>query len=155
MCIRDSDDWAIEWGYKSIHNTRNEHEDALILNKWYKEKAFPNRRLWFLTEINPYDPRAQNEDIGDNAMKASEYGIKNLKLILKSLPEWTKEEGEDFEMLKESYESVVDQFRRYIGHVSKNIGGIYETPKSMDQNLPVYETTPSTLDVYKRQGRER
>jgi hypothetical protein len=143
--IGEYDDWAIEWGYKSIYNTRDENEDALILNKWYKEKAFPNRRLWFLTEINPYDPRAQNEDIGDNAMKASAYGIKNLKLIINSLPEWTKEEGQDFEMLKESYESVVDQFRRYIGHVSKNIGGIYETPKSMDQNLPVYETTPSVL----------
>lgn len=143
--IGEYDDWAIEWGYKSIYNTRDENEDALILNKWYKEKAFPNRRLWFLTEINPYDPRAQNEDIGDNAMKASAYGIKNLKLIINSLPEWTKEEGKDFEMLKESYESVVDQFRRYIGHVSKNIGGIYETPKSMDQNLPVYETTPSVL----------
>ena len=143
--IGEYDDWAIEWGYKSIYNTRDENEDALILNKWYKEKAFPNRRLWFLTEINPYDPRAQNEDIGDDAMKASAYGIKNLKLIINSLPEWTKEEGQDFEMLKESYESVVDQFRRYIGHVSKNIGGIYETPKSMDQNLPVYETTPSVL----------
>ena len=143
--IGEYDDWAIEWGYKSIYNTRDENEDALILNKWYKEKAFPNRRLWFLTEINPYDPRAQNEDIGDDAMKASAYGIKNLKLIINSLPEWTKEEGKDFEMLKESYESVVDQFRRYIGHVSKNIGGIYETPKSMDQNLPVYETTPSVL----------
>lgn len=143
--IGDYDEWAIEWGYKPVFDTKNEKEDAMILNKWYKEKAFPNRRLWFLTEINPYDPRSQNEDIGDNAMKASEYGIKNLKRIIEGLPQWTKEDGKDFAILKEGYESVVDQFRRYLGHVSKNIGGIYETPKSMDQNLPVYEPTPTAI----------
>ncbi len=143
--IGDYDDWAIEWGYKPIFNTKNENEDQLILNKWYKEKAYPNRRLWFLTEINPYDPRAQNEDLGDNSMKASEYGIKNLKRIIAKLPEWTKEEGKDYDILQEAYVSVVDQFRRYLGHVSKNIGGIYETPASTDQNIPVYEPTPANI----------
>lgn len=143
--IGDYDDWAIEWGYKPIYNTKNEEEDQLVLNKWYKEKAFPNKRLWFLTEINPYDPRSQSEDLGDNSVKASEYGVKNLQKIMKGLPEWTKEEGKDYEMLKESYESVVDQFRRYLGHVTKNVGGLYETPTSVDQNLPVYEPTPAVI----------
>ncbi len=143
--IGDYDQWAIEWGYKPIANTKDEKDDQLVLNKWYKDKAQNNRRLYFLTEINPYDPRAQSEDLGDNAMQASEYGIKNLKRIVAQLPAWTREEGKDFEMLKESYESVVDQFRRYLGHVSKYIGGIYETPKTYDQNANVYESTPADL----------
>lgn len=143
--IGDYDNWAIEWGYKPIFGTKDEKEDQLILNKWYKEKAFPNRRLWFLTEVNPYDPRAQNEDLGDNAMLASDYGIKNLKRIVTNLPTWTKEEGQNYDMLKEAYESVIDQFRRYLGHVAKNIGGIYETPKTNDQDLAVYEPTPANL----------
>ena len=115
------------------------------MNKWYTEKAFPNRRLWFLTETNPYDPRSQSEDIGDNAMISSDYGIKNLKRIVPNLPEWTKEEGENFELLEQSFSSAVGQFRRYMGHVTKNIGGIYETPKTFDQAGVVYEPTPRNL----------
>lgn len=140
--IGDYDDWAIEWGYKPIFDTKDEVQDQLVLNKWYKEKAYPNRRLWFLTEINPYDPRSQSEDLGDNAMQASELGIKNLKRIITQLPTWTKDEAQDFDLLKESYDNVVDQFRRYLGHVGKYVGGIYETPKTFDQNSPVYEPTP-------------
>jgi hypothetical protein len=143
--IGDYDKWAVEWGYKPIYNTKDEKADQVILNEWFKTKAYPNRRLWFLTEINPYDPRAQNEDLGDNAMLASEYGIKNLKRILPNLMVWTREDAKDYRMLKEAYESVVDQFRRYLGHVTKYIGGIYETPKTYDQSTPVYEPTPTAL----------
>jgi hypothetical protein len=143
--IGDYDIWAIEWAYKPIYDTKTPDEDKLILNKWYKEKALPNRRLWFLTETNPYDPRSQNEDIGDNAMIASDYGIKNLKRIVPNLMEWTKKEAEDYEMLEESYNEIVTQYRRYMGHVTKYVGGIYETPKSMDQDGIVYEPTPKKL----------
>lgn len=143
--IGDYDHWAIEWGYKPIFGTKDEKADQLVLNKWYKEKAYPNRRLWFLTEINPYDPRSQNEDLGDNAMQASTLGLKNLKRIITQLPEWTKDEAQDFDYLKEGYDNIVDQFRRYLGHVGKNIGGIYETPKTYDQNSPVYEPTPAAI----------
>ena len=78
-------------------------------------------------------------------MVASEYGIKNLKRIISNLPEWTKDEAKGFDILKESYESVVDQFRRYLGHVGKYVGGIYETPMTSDQNNVVYEATPAVL----------
>lgn len=143
--IGDYDIWAIEWAYKPIYDTKTPEEDKMILNKWYKEKALPNRRLWFLTETNPYDPRSQNEDIGDNAMIASSYGIKNLQRIVPNLTQWTQQEGEDYEMLEEAYNEVVGQFRRYMGHVTKYVGGIYETPKSMDQAGVVYEPTPKNL----------
>lgn len=143
--IGDYDIWAIEWAYKPIYDTKTPEEDKVILNKWYKEKALPNRRLWFLTETNPYDPRAQNEDVGDNAMLASDYGIKNLKRIVPNLMTWTTAEAEDYEMLEEGYNEVVSQYRRYLGHVTKYVGGIYETPKSMDQEGAVYEPTPKKL----------
>ncbi len=38
-----------------------------------------DRRPWFGTESDPDDRRNQNEDLGDNSMAASAYGIKNLK----------------------------------------------------------------------------
>lgn len=140
--IGDYDKWAIEWGYKPIYNTKSPQEDKKTLNGWYRKRAANNVRLRFLTEINSYDPRAQSEDIGDNAMVASELGIKNLKRILPNLTGWTKEDAETYRNLAEMYTEVVNQYRRYAGHVTKNIGGIYETPKTYDEPGVVYETTP-------------
>jgi hypothetical protein len=141
--VGDYDKWAIEWNYKPIYGTADEYEDKMVLNQWYKEKAEPNKRLHFLTEVNPYDPRAQSEDIGDNAVKASEYGIENLKRILPNAIDWTKEDGEHYEMAEELYNDVYGQFRRYIGHVTKWVGGVYETPKTYDQDGVIYEPAPA------------
>jgi len=143
--VGDYDRWAIEWGYKPIPNSPDAEADKKVLNRWYLDKAANNLRLRFLTESNSYDPRSQNEDLGDNAMIASEYGVKNLQRIVPNLPEWTKEEAEDFDYVQEMYGSVFDQFRRYTGHVTKWVGGIFETPKTSDQQGVVYEPAPAQM----------
>ncbi len=141
--VGDYDRWAIEWGYKPIYGTKDAEEDRKVLNRWYLEKAANNPRLHFLTETNPYDPRAQAEDLGDNSMLASEYGIKNLQRILPNAALWTKEEAQTYERAQELYDNVVGQFSRYIGHVTKWVGGVYETPKTYDQPGVVYEVAPT------------
>lgn len=141
--VGDYDKWAIEWGYKPIYGTKNAEEDQKILNRWYLEKAAANPRLHFLTESNPYDPRAQNEDLGDNSMLASEYGIRNLQRILPNAAVWSKEEAKTYELAGEIYNNVVGQYTRYIGHVSKWVGGVFETPKTYDQAGSVYEAAPA------------
>jgi hypothetical protein len=138
------DRWAIEWGYKPIFDTKNPEDDKKVLNKWVLNHA-GDPGYWFGSEINPYDPRSQSEDLGNNAMQASEYGIKNMKLILPGLKEWYKEEAESYSDLNEMYNQVISQYRRYMGHVTKNVGGIYETPKTYDQAGVVYEPTPAKL----------
>jgi Met-zincin/Domain of unknown function (DUF5117)/Domain of unknown function (DUF5118) len=142
--IGEYDLWAIEWGYKPIPASKDEEEDKKILNKWINERLAANPRLWFGTfEFgNTADPRAQREDLSDNAMKASEYGIRNLKRIMTNLPQWTKEEADRYENLSNMYNQVVSQFQQYLGHVSTNIGGFYETPKSVEQKGDVYEIVP-------------
>ncbi|MDN3588030.1 zinc-dependent metalloprotease [Pedobacter aquatilis] len=140
--IGDYDKWAIEWGYKYFPETRNAQQEVPILNKMVIESA-KNRRLWFGTETNPDDPHSQNEDLSDNAMKASTYGIKNLKVILTNLPEWTKEPADGYDNLSNMYGQLTTQFGRYMGHVAKNIGGIYENPKTVEQEGSVYERTPA------------
>ncbi|NHN26738.1 zinc-dependent metalloprotease [Flavobacterium jejuense] len=142
--IGDYDKWAIKWGYSYFKDAKSEEEEKALLNTMTKE-AYKNRRLWFGTETSPYDPRYQTEDLGDNAMKASEYGIKNLKRILPNLIDWSKEDGEDYSELEDLYGSLIGQFRRYMGHVTKNVGGIYETPKTYDMEGAQYEVTPSTI----------
>ena len=76
------------------------------------------------------DPSSQTEDLGDNAMKASMYGIKNLKRILPNLEKWTSEEGQNYDELSTMYDQLLGQFNRYMGHVAGNIGGIYEYYKT-------------------------
>lgn len=142
--IGDYDKWAIKWGYSYFNDAKSEEAEKALLNEMTKE-AYKNKRLHFGTETSPYDPRFQTEDLGDNSMKASEYGIKNLKRILPNLIEWSKEKGEDYSELEGLYNSLVGQFRRYMGHVTKNVGGIYENPKTYDMEGNEYEIVPSTI----------
>ena len=142
--IGDYDKWAIEWGYKIIPD-KDEKEEKEILNDWAKAHASDPRFRFLRQRFIPSDPRAQTEDLGDNAMKASEYGIKNLKRILPNLSQWTFEPGEPFENLDEIYGQVIAQLRRYMGHVTANIGGIYEDPKTYDQEGEVFTPTPKNL----------
>ena len=142
--IGDYDKWAIKWGYSYFKDAKDEDTEKALLNEMTKD-AYKNRRLWFGTETNPYDPRYQTEDLGDNAMKASNYGIKNLKRILPNLIVWSKENGEDYEELNGLYNSLTGQYRRYMGHVTKNVGGIYETPKTYDMEGNIYEVVPSAI----------
>ncbi|MBK8504640.1 MAG: zinc-dependent metalloprotease [Saprospiraceae bacterium] len=142
------DRWAIEWNYKPIYNTNSQEEDRKILNKWYLDKAAGNRALHFLTEQSTFDPRAQSEDLGNDAILASEYGIKNLQRILPNAIEWTREEAKDYTRAEEVYDNVFGQFRRYIGHVTKWVGGIFDTPKTFDQSGVIFEPAPK--DMQKR-----
>ncbi len=143
--VGDYDRWAIEWGYRPIYGTPDAEADKLVLNRWYREKAENNPRLHFLTESSSYDPRAQNEDLGDNSMLASDYGIKNLQRILPNALDWTKEDAEHYEMAEELYNNVVGQYRRYIGHVTKWVGGVFESPKTYDQPGEVYAAAPPAM----------
>lgn len=139
--IGDYDEWAINWGYR-IYDTKSPAEEATLINKLTMEAA-KNPRLWFGTESNPNDPRSQSEDLSDNAMTASNYGIKNLKVILAKLPEWTKGKNEGYDDLANMYGQLTGQFSRYMGHVTKNIGGILETPKMVEQGGVIYERNPA------------
>ena len=136
--IGDYDDWAIEWGYRRFNEYKTPEAEKEFLNKWVI-KNLKNDRLWFGTETNPFDPRSQSEQVGDNAMLASTYGIKNLKRIIDNLEEWTKKPNEDYDNLGMMYDQVVTQFKRYAGHVSKYIGGEMETPKMVEQSGAIYE----------------
>jgi hypothetical protein len=140
--IGDYDLWAIEWGYRYLPEFSTADEEKPFLNKWAIEKLSNNKRLfWGDGENNRDDPRCQTEDLGDNAMKASNYGIKNLQRIVANLPAWTSQADKDYTDLKDMYSQVITQFSRYCNHVVNNIGGIERTPKRLEQPGPVYTFT--------------
>ncbi len=136
------DKWAIEWGYKLIPDATSAQAERPMLNQWILAKA-DDPKYWFGTESNPDDPRSQSEDLGNDAMLASTYGIKNLQYILPNLRSWATLPNRDYEDLGTMYGEVVTQFGRYAGHVAKNVGGIFETPKTREQEGLVYQAVPA------------
>ena len=128
------DIYAVKWGYKPILDVTQEEEKS-ILQGWITEKADDLKYRFGSAGI---DPSSQTEDLGDNAVKASEYGIANLKRIMPNLIEWTTEDGETYDELEYMYNQVLGQFRRYMGHVANNIGGVYQYYKTADQDGAVY-----------------
>jgi hypothetical protein len=138
--IGEYDIWAIKWGYGYIPGN-TEEERKKNSDKLIRETIARNPRTWFGTyELgNDNDPRSQREDLSDNSVKASEYGIKNLQRILVNLQEWTKEPNQINENLTEMYGQLVGQFNRYMGHVTTNVGGVHETFRTADEGGAIYE----------------
>jgi hypothetical protein len=136
--IGEYDKWAIKWGYTWFPGNKTPKQEKEILDEWVKEKA-GNPLYYFGRQGTSIDPRLQSEDLGDNAMKASTYGIANLRRILPNIEKWTYQKGEDYSDLQEVYNEVLTQFFRYMGHVTANIGGMNENFKTYDQTGPVYD----------------
>ena len=132
------DKYSIAWGYRPIPGKTAEEEKE-ILNGWItKHAGDPMYRFGHQQAGDVVDPSSQTEDLGDDAMLASYYGIKNLKRIVPNLIKWTTEAGKDYSDLEAMYEQVLSQFNRYMGHVANNVGGVYEHYKTADQEGAVY-----------------
>ena len=142
--IGDYDKWAIQWGYRRFYQFKDGDDERAFVNKWVIDSLKNPRLFWGDGETNQDDPRNQTEDLGDDAMKASAYGIKNLQYLMPKLLEWTKEDNRDYKSLSDIYAQVTGQFNRYMGHVSRNVGGICLTPKTVEQSGAVYEFVPKT-----------
>jgi len=136
--IGEYDKWAIKWGYTWFPGNKTPKQEKELLDVWVKEKA-GNPLYFYGRQGTSIDPRLQNEDLGDNAMRAGTFGILNLKRILPNIESWTFQKGEDYNDLEELYTEVLTQFYRYMGHVVTNIGGMNENFKTYDQNGPVYD----------------
>ena len=140
--INDYDKWAIEYGYKPTY-FKTAKEDHLYWNKIIIERLAQNPRLWFGGEGRDGDPRALTEDLGDDAVAASNYGIRNLKRTITEIPAWNAEEADMFTNVSRMYEALVGQYNRYLGHVSANIGGRFITNHSIEQpDLTKYAPVP-------------
>jgi hypothetical protein len=136
------DDWSIIYGYRYIPGADSYQAEEPILNSWILERAGDPIYRYGQQQGMVLDPSAQTEDIGSDAVEASQLGLANLRRITANLIEWTSEEGKDYAELQELYGQVLGQFRRYIGHVANNVGGVYEYDKTADEEGPVYIHVP-------------
>ncbi len=135
------DKYSIAWGYKPIPGKTAEQEKE-ILDEWILEKAGDPLYRFGRQQFGVIDYTSQTEDLGDDSMNASTYGIMNLKRIVPKLSEWTGKTGENYDDLETMYGQVLGQYNRYMGHVAANLGGVRETYKAYGQEGAVYEHAP-------------
>ncbi|REG86163.1 zinc-dependent metalloprotease [Winogradskyella sediminis] len=130
------DAYAINYGYRYIDSAKTAQDEKEILEGWILEKA--ENPIYKFSGRGNYDPTAQTEDIGNNSIKASTYGLKNLKIVAKNLPKWTSDQTDNYEDLEELYGELLSVWSRYIGHVVTHIGGVVEDTKNPSQEGAVY-----------------
>lgn len=127
------DKWSIEWGYRWLPQFQTPEDEVAFSNQSIIEKQKTDVRYTFGTESDPNDPRNQSEDLGDDSMLTSLYGIKNLKRIVPQILTWSYEPNKSYAGAGEIYSGVVSQFNRYLGHVTKNVAGIYSNSITVEQ----------------------
>ena len=124
--INDYDKWAIKWGYQYRPEFKDEFDEKKTLRSEVTKILENNKRLRYKSdEGRGQDPRSQTENLGDNAMISSEYGIKNLKRVMLNIEAWTAQPDDQTDDLSTIYRSVFAQLQRYVNHVQRYINGQY------------------------------
>ena len=129
------DHYSINWGYRIIPNANTPEQEVKTLDSWIEEKG--NNPIYRFGSQR-FDPSSQTEGIGNDQVKASTYGIKNLKIVAKNLPDWTSNQTNNYEDLSELYGELLGVWNRYAGHVTGNIGGVFEYNKKPTQSGVIY-----------------
>lgn len=119
------DYYLIRWNYTPVFSAKTPEEEYKITSGWITKATADPVYRYGKQQSDILDPRSQTEDLSDNAVKASEYGISNLKYILNHMNEWLKNEDDDYTHRSELYDGIIMQYLTYMMHVYNNIGGIY------------------------------
>ena len=121
------DEFVIKWLYTPLPEVENAMAEVPILEKWLDEKAGDPRYRYGKQQVSArFDPSALEEDLGDDPVKAGEYGIQNLKYIMSHLNEWLGDDP-DGQHRQVMYQTIGNQYYRYLKNVMYNVGGIYLT----------------------------
>jgi Txe/YoeB family toxin of Txe-Axe toxin-antitoxin module len=134
------DKYSIRWGYRPILDAASPDAERATLDRWVREHE--GDPMYLFGDPSSIDYTAQTEALGDDPVKASEYGIANLKRIVPNLLTWTRQPFADHAQPEELYGQVLGQWSRYMGHVATVVGGVTQTRKTMDQAGPVYTIVP-------------
>ncbi len=128
------DIYAINWGYRLIPGATTPEAEKPTLDKWIAEKeGDPMYEFGAQQVLGTVDPTDQTEDLGNDHIKAGDYGISNLKILMRNLLEWNMDRGERYDEMESMYREIVNQYTRYLRHVMPYIGGIrYEEVRQGD-----------------------
>jgi hypothetical protein len=124
--INDYDKWAIKWGYQYRPEFKDPAKEKKVFRAEVTKMLTGNRRLWWCgDEGKGTDPRSQSEDLGDNQMRANDYGLKNLQRVMAHIEEWTAQPDGQYDDLDFIHRAVRAQYQRYVNHVQKYLFSKY------------------------------
>ena len=124
--INDYDKWAIKWGYQYRPEFKDPAKEKKVLRTETTKVLTGNRRLWWCgDEGKGKDPRSQSEDLGDNQMRANDYGLKNLQRVMAHIEEWTAQPDGQYDDLNTMHRAARAQYQRYVNHVQKYLFSKY------------------------------
>ena len=136
------DKYAIEWGYRVFPNSKSFRDDVKPLMALVESHAHDPMYRYVLQQSRyRYDPTAIEEDLGDDAVKSSTYGLKNLEYILNHFDEWIPD-GADGTRKAKLYRQIVSQAYGYVRNVYPIIGGIKLNQSTESSGIPRYEVMP-------------
>ncbi len=136
------DNFAVNWGYRVLPNVHKTEDETDSLNTWILAQDTNPMLRYGQQQWITVDPTAQMEDLGDDAIKASGYGIQNLHRVMDYLLDATTTKGKDYDLLEEMYNQVLSQWRTEIMHVIENVGGVVGTYKNAGQSGVIFEEVP-------------
>ncbi len=141
------DKYAVRWGYRPI-DAKTSDDEKPTLNRWANEASTDRMKRFGFQQWMTVDPTSQMEDLGDDAIKSTRYGIANIRRILDYLEVATFKDGDNYNFLNEMFNSVQYQWFDEIRHVAQIPGGIIQNNIALGQ--PGKEFTP--IDKQKQQS---
>ncbi len=135
------DHYSINWGYRVIPNIKKPSDETKTLDKWISDKGNDPVYKFGIQRRRGFDPESQTEGIGNNQVKASTYGVNNLKIVAENLKSWTSDQTNNYDDLSELHQELLGVFNRYSGHVTGIIGGVIENNKKPQQEGYIYKNS--------------
>nr|AIA99563.1 hypothetical protein [uncultured bacterium contig00003(2014)] len=120
------DYYAVRWTYRYLPQFTDEWDEQATVESWVDAVAGDSVYRYGRQQMMRYDPSSIEEDLGDDPIRAGDYGIANLKYILSHLEEWITDDADYLHRLG-LYTELNGQYLRYIENVMINIGGLYLT----------------------------
>ena len=136
------DNYLIRWNYTPVPGAKTPEEEYVVTSKWVTDLSDNPVYRYGKQQSDILDPRSQTEDLGDNAVKATQYGVKNLKYILSNLNQWLEEEDVDYTHRSDLYDGILMHYITYMLHVYHNIGGIYLHEKLVGDKVEALQSEP-------------
>ncbi|MDD6152010.1 MAG: zinc-dependent metalloprotease [Bacteroidales bacterium] len=140
------DRWLVKWTYTPVLDAENFAQEAAITSEWISDalKQDPDYRYGkqqFSSML--FDPRSQTEDLGDDAVAATKYGVSNLKYIMRNFMDWISEDDDEYETRTDIYNAIINQYLMYVQHVTMNVGGLYKNEIKKGDPMPRFENIPA------------
>lgn len=153
------DIFAIDYGYR-WYSTQTPHQELHALDSLLMQYSDPLYRYGQQQDSRDVvDPRSQSEDLGDDAVRSSELGIANLRIVMSNLINWnhSQEPMQDYTEVGRLAYAAISQWNNYIYHVMASIGGIYLEPAQMGDQVESYRFVERakqehSLDFLLREG---